>query len=69
MAHFVAKELKMRPNDILDEWGCAELLVAYGHYANEIADKNYREYQSYPPEVRAKYHKPPHRYFVEFIDG
>lgn len=34
MAYFVAKELHLRPMDILTGWSCEELLVAYGHYAN-----------------------------------
>lgn len=34
MAYFVAKELSMRPMDILTKWSCEELLVAYGQYAN-----------------------------------
>ena len=35
MAYFVAKELHMRPMDILLNWSCEELLVAYGHYADQ----------------------------------
>ena len=40
MAHFVGKTLHIRPNDILDTWGVPELVVAYGHYANEITSQN-----------------------------
>jgi hypothetical protein len=35
MAYFVAKELHMRPMDILTQWNCEELLVAYGYYADQ----------------------------------
>lgn len=34
MAYFVSKELHLRPLDILLNWSCEELLVAYGTYAN-----------------------------------
>ncbi len=34
MAYFVAKELHLRPLEILTTWSCEELLVAYGNYAN-----------------------------------
>lgn len=41
MAYFVAKELNMRPLDILTKWNCEELLVAYGYYANLHSNENY----------------------------
>lgn len=34
MAYFVARELHMRPYEILTQWTCEELAVAYGEYAN-----------------------------------
>lgn len=34
MAYFVARELHLRPTEILTEWNCEELLVAYGYYAD-----------------------------------
>lgn len=37
MAHFVAKELKVRPYDILTTWTVEELMVAFGEYANAHA--------------------------------
>lgn len=43
MAHYVAKTLKIRPNEILDHWGVSELIVAYGMYANEKQQKNFME--------------------------
>lgn len=35
MAYFVAKVLHLRPMEILTEWTCEELLVAYGFYADQ----------------------------------
>lgn len=65
MAHFVGKILKIRPGEILDTWTVPELIVAYGEYANEIADKNYKEWKAIPPEHRGS-DRPP-RYIVQFI--
>ena len=42
MAHYVGKELHIRPNEILDTWGVPELIVAYGEYANETAYEKVR---------------------------
>lgn len=67
MAHYVAKVLHQRPNDVLDKWGVAELIVAFGHYANEEAEKNYLEWKSLPTETRAKTEKPS-RYVVRFFN-
>lgn len=66
MAHFVGKTLHIRPNEILDTWGVPELIVAYGEYANELADRNYRQWKDLSPETRAKVEKPP-KYIVRFI--
>lgn len=68
MAHYVAKVLHQRPNDILDKWGVPELIVAYGQYANEEAEKTYQEWKSLPTESRAKIEKP-QRYVVRFFNG
>lgn len=54
MAHFVAKELHIRPNDILDNWGVPELIVAYGHYANEKTREVYEEWKNYDASTRAQ---------------
>lgn len=64
MAHFVGKELHIRPNEILDTWGVPELIVAYGQYANEIANQNYMQY--YYMETHEK-PPAPKRYAVRFI--
>lgn len=63
MAHFVGKLLHIRPNDILDEWCTPELIVAYGEYANEIADKNFREWKATKP----KGVESPARFIVQFV--
>jgi len=58
MAHCVAKVLKQRPNDILDHWGVAELLVAYGQYANEESYRNFLEWKHLDNETKKKVQKP-----------
>ena len=65
MAHFVAEKLHIRPNDILDGWGVPELIVAYGHYANQISEKNYLEWSTLDAKTRSKYERP-QRYAVKF---
>lgn len=66
MAHFVAKILHLRPSEILDTWGVPELLVAYGQYANEMADEQYESWKAiHLPSSEPK--KPPRRYVVRFI--
>lgn len=58
MAHYVAKVLHQRPNDILDNWGCAELIVAFGEYANEESRQRYEEWKNLDAQARAKNPKP-----------
>ena len=67
MAHYVAKVLHQRPNDILDKWGVPELIVAFGQYANEEAEKNYQEWKNLSTESRAKVEKP-RRYILRFLN-
>lgn len=67
MAHFVAKELHQRPNDILDHWGVAELIVAFGQYANEKSNQNYEDWKHLDGESRAKVQKPS-KYVVYFMN-
>lgn len=68
MAHYVAKVLHQRPNDVLDKWGAAELIVAYGEYANEESERNYQEWKALPDETRAKVERP-NRYMVRFFNS
>ena len=65
MSHFVAHELHMRPNEILDTWGVPELIVAFGQYANERSSKNYEEWKQLDSESRNKV-KQPSKYIVYF---
>lgn len=65
MAHFVAKELNLRPSDILDHWGVAELIVAFGQYANDRSSKNYEEWKQLDSQTRAKTMQPS-KYIVYF---
>lgn len=65
MAHYVAKVLHQRPNDILDKWGVPELIVAFGEYANEEAEKNYNDWKALPTEQRTKVERPD-SYIVRF---
>lgn len=65
MAHYVAHELHLRPNDVLDTWGVPELVVAFGHYANEQSNKNYEEWKHLDAENRSKVQQPS-KYIVYF---
>lgn len=63
MAHFVGKKLKIRPSEILDTWSVSELIVAFGKYANELAQQNYSSW-----EINKK-GEPPRKYVVRFYKG
>ena len=65
MAHYVGKVLHIRPSEILDTWGVAELLVAYGEYANEVSQQNYEEWKSMDATYRSKNERP-EKYIVKF---
>lgn len=65
MAHFVAHELHLRPNSILDEWGVPELVVAFGQYANEKSNQNYEDWKNLDSEGRSKIAQP-NKYVVYF---
>lgn len=41
MAYFVAKQVGVRPMEVLVNWTCEELLVAYGMYANSESKQGY----------------------------
>lgn len=66
MAHYVAETLHLRPASILDTWSVPELLVAFGQYANEVADSNYKQWQNMDVQSRTKKERPP-RYIVQFM--
>ena len=65
MAHYVAHELHIRPNEILDTWGVAELIVAFGQYANQKSSSDYEEWKTLDSQQRAKVTKPS-KYIVYF---
>lgn len=66
MAYFVAERLGMSPYEILDNWTGAELMVAYGVYANEVTQRNYAEWKALDPKTRQTAEKPK-EYAVRFI--
>lgn len=66
MAHYVGRVLKVRPNEIMDTWGVAELIVAFGQYANEDSYRNYSEWESVHGS-RKKTQKKPEKYVVVFM--
>ena len=68
MAHYVAKVLHQRPNDVLDKWGVAELIVAFGEYSNEEAERNFLEWKGLSTEARSKVERPS-RYVVRFYNS
>lgn len=59
MAHYVGKVLHIRPNDIMDGWGVAELLVAYGTYVNEEFRRNYKDWLNTDKTIRKNIPEPP----------
>lgn len=65
MAHYVAKVVHIRPSEILDTWGTAELIVAFGQYANEKSSQNYEDWKQLSSEQRAKIMQPS-KYIVYF---
>ena len=67
MAYRVAKILKIRPNEILDNWGVAELVVTYGQFANEEAlEVNESWQQQFGAKSKIKVPKEPQPYRVKF---
>lgn len=65
MAHYVARKLHIRPNEILDRWGIPEMIVAFGQYANEESNQNYEDWKHLDPQTRAKTIQPS-KYIVYF---
>ena len=54
MAHYVGKTLHIRPMDILTKWGVPELIVAFGEYANEVANESYQMWKRQDPKNRGE---------------
>lgn len=66
MAHYVAKVLHQRPNDILDKWSVAELLVAYGQFSNEETYRNFQEWKRLGQKEKKAYGEKPEEFHVLF---
>lgn len=62
MAHYVGRMLHLRPNSVLDTWCVPELIVAYGEYANEMAERNFQTWKA-----GSRKDASPPRYIVRFI--
>lgn len=61
MAYFLADRLHLRPSDILRDWSPPEIVVAYGHYCNQISQENYRTWEV------SKNGPMPKKYYVNFV--
>lgn len=66
MAHYLSGKLHIRPTEILDTWSVPELLVAYGTFANDDAQKNFSDWKNLDPKERAKISRPK-EYVVYFV--
>lgn len=67
MAYFVARELHMRPYDILTNWTCEELCVAYGEYANIHSSEAYESRMAYFRKDKPKKPLPDEKWAVIFL--
>lgn len=65
MAYFVGEVLHIRPKDILDDWGTAELIVTFGFYANERAEQQYNQWKDLDNDTKARVERPS-KYVVYF---
>lgn len=57
-AYYVAKKLNLTPSEILDEWSVPELIVTYGIYANEDAQRNFQDWKSLDNKQKQKVTRP-----------
>ena len=67
MAYFVARELHMRPYDVLTKWTCEELCVAYGEYANIHSVEAFETRMAYFRKEKPKPPKPSDKWAVIFV--
>lgn len=65
-AYYIGSKLHIRPQEILDTWSVPELIVAYGNYANEDANKVFQEWKALEPKQRNKVSRP-REYAVMFV--
>ena len=68
MAYFVARELHIRPYEILTTRTCEELCVAYGEYANIHSNEAYESRMSmFRKNEKPKRPTPDERWAVIFV--
>ena len=68
MAYFVARELHIRPYEILTTWTCEELCVAYGEYANIHSAESYEARMSlFRKNEKPKRPAPDEKWAVIFV--
>lgn len=68
MAYFVARELHMRPYEVLTKWTCEELAVAYGEYANVHSAEAYESRMSmFRKNEKPKRPSPDEKWAVIFV--
>ena len=68
MAYFVARELHIRPYEILTTWTCEELSVAYGEYANIHSAEAYASRMAYfEKSVKPQKPRPDEKWAVIFV--
>lgn len=68
MAYFVARELHIRPYEILTTWTCEELCVAYGEYANIHSNEAYEARMSlFRKNEKPKKPSPDEKWAVIFV--
>ncbi|WP_300919636.1 hypothetical protein [uncultured Dubosiella sp.] len=66
MVHYVAKTLKLDPNEIFDSWSVPQLIITYGVYANQESYRIHQEIKSMNAHSKKK-QKVPELYAVKFI--
>jgi len=64
MSYYVAKKLRLDPEDVLN-WSPAKLVVAFGQYANEASYKEFETWRNLSSEQKKKT-KQPMKYAVLF---
>lgn len=66
MVHYVAKTLKIDPNEIFDTWAVPQLVITYGVYMNQESYRIHQEIKSLNQGAKKK-QKVPEMYAVKFI--
>lgn len=66
MVHYVAKTLKLDPNEIFDTWSVPQLIITWGVYMNQESERIHHEIKSMNAHSKKKQKVPP-LYAVKFI--